>query len=126
MSDRGPRGSMPLGWLMAHLRLRCGPPLVNTLRLRLLSSSQLRLMFGLDGEGFRMPSGVRKPPKHEPAGVRRRSMGIHVLLGRGGGMADAAVRSAGNWRVRFFANRTLDGGWQWLVSGRAALTLARG
>jgi hypothetical protein len=22
------------------------------------------------GEGFRMPSGVRKPPKHEPAGLR--------------------------------------------------------
>ena len=32
-----------------------------------------------DGEGFRMPSGVRKPPKHEPAGVRRRSMGISVF-----------------------------------------------
>jgi hypothetical protein len=28
------------------------------------------------GEGFRMPSGVRKPPIHEPAGLRRRSMGI--------------------------------------------------
>jgi len=31
------------------------------------------------GEGFRMPSGVRKPPKHEPAGMRRRSMGISVF-----------------------------------------------
>jgi hypothetical protein len=39
-----------------------------------------------DGEGFRMPAiagrasghgaGVRKPPKHEPAGLRRWSMGI--------------------------------------------------
>jgi hypothetical protein len=38
------------------------------------------------GEGFRMPAiagrasgdgaGVRKPPKHEPAGLRRWSMGI--------------------------------------------------
>jgi hypothetical protein len=29
--------------------------------------------FGLnvrDGEGFRMPSGVGKPPKQEPAGLR--------------------------------------------------------
>jgi hypothetical protein len=29
-----------------------------------------------DGEGFRMPSGVGKPPKHEPAGLRCWSMGI--------------------------------------------------
>src|SRR5208283_797800 len=35
--------------------------------------------YGGVGEGFRMPSGVRKPPKHEPAGVRRRSMGISVF-----------------------------------------------
>jgi hypothetical protein len=28
------------------------------------------------GEGFRMPSGVRKPPMHEPAGLRRWPMGI--------------------------------------------------
>jgi hypothetical protein len=28
------------------------------------------------GEGFRMPSGVRKPPMQEPAGLRRLSMGI--------------------------------------------------
>jgi hypothetical protein len=25
---------------------------------------------GRNGEGFRMPSGVGKPPKHEPAGLR--------------------------------------------------------
>src|SRR5260370_41901221 len=31
------------------------------------------------GEGFRMPSGVRKPPMHEPAGLRRWSMGISVF-----------------------------------------------
>ena len=31
------------------------------------------------GEGFRMPSGVRKPPKHEPAGMRQRSMGISAF-----------------------------------------------
>src|ERR1700735_2026423 len=28
------------------------------------------------GEGFRMPSGVGKPPKHEPAALRSWSMGI--------------------------------------------------
>ena len=42
--------------------------------------------YGLVGEGFRTPAivggasgpwaGVRKPPKHEPAGLRRWSMGI--------------------------------------------------
>ena len=31
---------------------------------------------GTLGEGFRMPIGVRKPPKHERAGLRQLSMGI--------------------------------------------------
>ena len=34
---------------------------------------------GWNGEGFRMPFGVRKPPKHEPAGLRRGSMGISTF-----------------------------------------------
>ena len=32
------------------------------------------------GEGFRMPSGVRKPPKHEPAGLRCWYMGISCFV----------------------------------------------
>jgi hypothetical protein len=32
-----------------------------------------------NGEGFRMPFGVRKPPKHEPAGLRQLSMGISAF-----------------------------------------------
>ena len=45
-----------------------------------------KTFYGGLGEGFRMPAiagrasghgaGVRKPPKHEPAGLRRWSMGI--------------------------------------------------
>jgi hypothetical protein len=34
---------------------------------------------GDHGEGFRMPSGVRKPPKQEPAGLGQRSMGILIF-----------------------------------------------
>jgi hypothetical protein len=35
------------------------------------------------GEGFRMPLGVRKPPKHEPAGLRQRFMGISAFARAG-------------------------------------------
>jgi hypothetical protein len=36
-------------------------------------SQSMFVGIGIDdrfGEGFRMPSGVGKPPKHEPAGLR--------------------------------------------------------
>jgi hypothetical protein len=42
-------------------------------RTRATSSS------GDHGEGFRMPFGVRKPPKHEPAGLRQGLWGFRLL-----------------------------------------------
>jgi hypothetical protein len=36
----------------------------------LLSSNEPLSLSDRHGEGFRMPSGVGKPPKHEPAGLR--------------------------------------------------------
>jgi hypothetical protein len=53
---------------------------------------------GLLGEGFRMPSGVRKPPKHEPAGLRRRSMGIWCFA-RLGWLCDRLGSAAGGGLV---------------------------
>src|SRR5580692_11765876 len=66
-----------------------------------------------NGEGFRMRSRVRKPPKHEPAGVRRQTMGISTMgissfalpwwwrnrrvAGVGGHLVREIVRRANTW-----------------------------
>jgi hypothetical protein len=59
-----------------------------------------------DGEGFRMPSGVGKPPKHEPAALGSWSSPVRRL---------AAARC-----VRFVAWRMVA--WEPAVAGRQQLS----
>ena len=49
------------------------------LTVRLVWRKRATSLNGDHGEGFRMPFGVRKPPKHEPAGLRQGSMGISAF-----------------------------------------------
>lgn len=80
---------------MASLRLGCKDAGAGLRDQRLLPRSAEKPPYDRLGEGFRMPAGVRKPPKHEPAGRRRGLWGFKVLPVRGDGRVDAAVRSAG-------------------------------
>jgi hypothetical protein len=95
----GARRYQPIGHLLAQKRhwprgsgtaachpQRASKQLPPQLGERLLSSDGQAPWNDSHGEGFRMPAitglasghgvGVRKPPMHEPAGLRRWSMGI--------------------------------------------------
>jgi hypothetical protein len=92
---------------------------------------------GRSGEGFRMPAiagrasghwaGVRKPPMHEPAGLRRRSMGISTFA-----RVEMVAQPARCWRWRglgewYFAPvEARIGIWPRLISGTFALILMKG
>ena len=56
-----------------------------------------------------MPSGVPKTaPKHEPAGVRQRSMGILIFAERNGGDVRTGTVPTGTRRVKLCSRRSLD------------------
>jgi hypothetical protein len=58
-------------WLLFEIAIRYLP-----VRFRPDQAVAVGATYVRCGEGFRMPSGVGKPPKHEPAALRSWSMGI--------------------------------------------------
>ncbi len=75
---------------------------------RLANRPRIRWLLADLGEGFRMPSGVREPPMHEPAGLRSRSMGFRVLLGYCGFGTGPSLELEAAGRVNSSARRGVD------------------
>ena len=64
-----------------------------------------------NGEGFRMPSGVRKPPMHEhPRACGDGLWGFRFLAERDDGRSVAAMLSAGDVVSKFLHHATFGSG----------------
>jgi hypothetical protein len=61
-----------------------------------------------NGEGFRMPFGVRKPAKHEPAGLRQGLWGFGLFTERDHGGVGSSIKPRRMRRTRLCARRSLD------------------
>ena len=79
----------------------------NGLAFILEADTRVGALIDRDGEGFRAPAitgraeghgaGVRKPPKHEPAGCDESLWRFRALMARDESGAGVAMLSAGRW-----------------------------
>jgi hypothetical protein len=75
--------------------------------VRPVCGSRASSLNGQHGEGFRMPFGVRKPPKHEPAGLRRGLWGFLLFTERDNGGVGSSSMSRRMRRTRLCARRSV-------------------
>jgi MFS family permease len=77
------------------------------LMLRPVRRSHAGWLDDQDGEGFRMPFGVRKPPKHEPAELRQGLWGFWLFTERDQGGVGSSIMRRRMGRTRLCARRSV-------------------